>query len=80
MSGWTFSGEKGWLLDPSDEARVRACWDEAKARIEERQSRLPTCGLCGERTLRLDKHGLCPRITDAHQAERKRGSPHSLRR
>lgn len=75
--GWTFDAKDGWHLHPSQEARVRACWTEAKARIEERQSRLPTCALCGERTLRLDKHGLCQRVTDTHQSERKRLAAHS---
>ena len=74
--GWSFSGEKGWILDPSERERVRELNAAVLAEIDVRQSRLPQCALCGQRALRLDKYGLCSKTSDIHQDERKRLAHH----
>lgn len=72
MSGWSFDAKDGWHISIADQARLRAQWAEISADLDVRQSRLPTCALCGQRCRRLDKFGLCSKTTDAHEAERKR--------
>jgi hypothetical protein len=61
--GWEFSGEKGWLLDPSQEERVRRVNAEAMARIDEKQAHYPRCVVCGQRCIRLDQYGTCSKIS-----------------
>lgn len=68
--GWVFDGEKGWKLDPSQAERVRRSTADALARIDARHARLPTCTLCGQRALKLDRFGLCSKISKRHQARR----------
>lgn len=71
--GWTFSGEKGWLLDPSQEERVRRLNEETLARIDEAHAAagFPTCALCGQRTLTLDEFGLCSKNRGEHHEWRE---------
>lgn len=69
--GWSFDGKDGWTLHPSQTERVRALHAEAMARIDQRNSRLPACRLCGQRALKLDAWGLCSKVTDAHTAVRR---------
>jgi hypothetical protein len=61
--GWHFSGEKGWLLDPSQEERLRRVTAEALARIDEKQAHLPECVVCGQRCVRLDEFGTCSKTS-----------------
>lgn len=43
----------------------------ALAEIDQRQAHHPTCALCGQRAVRLDKHGLCSKNTKPHEDWRK---------
>ena len=54
---------------------------EALAEIDAIQAGSPTCRLCGQRTRRLDKYGLCSKNSEPHKdwragvrAEMKAGS------
>ncbi|GAA1915080.1 hypothetical protein GCM10009775_04390 [Microbacterium aoyamense] len=65
--GWSFSGEKGWSLDPSQQERVRQVNIAAMARADELQKGSPTCALCGQRALELDEFGLCSKNRGEHK-------------
>lgn len=60
--------EDNSFLDASDDALSRTL--AALAEIDERQAGMPTCVLCGQRTAKPDKWGLCSKITDDHHRAR----------
>lgn len=70
--GWS-NTEKGWVLHPSQEARNRAEVAAALAEIDRRQAHYPVCGLpgCGQRTIQLDKFGLCTKVSESHASIRR---------
>lgn len=53
------SAEK-WVLD-------REVTVAALAEVDQRQAHHPTCALCGQRTLRLDRFGLCSKVSEPHK-------------
>ena len=67
--GWS-TGEKGWVLHPSQVERNRREVAEALAAIDMKQERAKTCALCGQRAWALDRFGLCSKATDAHKTWR----------
>jgi hypothetical protein len=73
--GWRFSGEKGWLLDPSQQERVRTLHIENMARIDEIQTGYPECALCGQRAIHLDTFGLCSKTSQSHREWRADAQP-----
>ncbi|MGQ7313398.1 hypothetical protein ACUOFU_16955 [Microbacterium arabinogalactanolyticum] len=40
---------------------------DALDRIDAAQADYPTCGLCGQRAIALDKFGLCSKVSQAHK-------------
>jgi hypothetical protein len=44
------------------------------ARIDGTHATKPVCGLCGQRVITLDKHGLCSKVSNTHRAEREAGA------
>ncbi|MDF2555769.1 MAG: MPMin1 gp20 [Microbacterium sp.] len=54
--------EKEWEYDDAARARVTA----ALAEIDANQAHLPTCALCGQRSLKLDRFGLCSKVSQPH--------------
>lgn len=67
--GWS-NTDKGWVLDPSQAARVRDELAAEMARIDRFHADLPKCTLCGQRCNRLDTFGLCSKVTETHKARR----------
>lgn len=55
-----------WVSDDASKARVAAALEE----VDAGQAEAPTCSLCGQRTRRLDKHGLCSKTSQPHQERR----------
>ncbi len=55
--------EKEWVCDDASRARTAA----ALAEIDRKQAHLPTCALCGQRSLKLDRFGLCSKVSKPHQ-------------
>lgn len=53
-----------WTLD-------RATTVAALAEIDEQQKHRPTCALCGQRAIKLDKYGLCSKTSKPHEEWRK---------
>lgn len=49
-----------WVLD-------REVTVAALAEIDRRQAHHPTCALCGQRALKLDKFGLCSKVSEPHK-------------
>lgn len=69
--GWRFRDDgRGWELDRSQEDRVRKVVSKALKRIAKAQRSAPACQLCGQRCVRLDRHGLCSKTTGDHQRVR----------
>jgi hypothetical protein len=67
--GWA-NTDKGWVLHPSQQERVRLEHVANMARIDKIQAGYPECALCGQRTIKLDRFGLCSRISEPHKAWR----------
>ncbi|MCC2030638.1 hypothetical protein [Microbacterium allomyrinae] len=67
--GWS-TDEKGWKLDPSQAEHVRKVNAEAMARIDRTHTGYPVCGLCGQRVIKLDRFGLCSKVSQPHQDDR----------
>lgn len=63
--GW-MDTEKGWVLHPSEEPRVRENHRATMARIDKAQAHYPTCALCGQRCIKLDRFGLCSKEKGEH--------------
>lgn len=68
------SSEEKWTPNPQ-------VTRDALDRIDAAQAGYPTCRLCGQRAIALDKFGLCSKTSQAHQdwrasvrAERKAGA------
>jgi hypothetical protein len=54
--------EREWVFDDAARARVAV----ALAEIDANQAHLPTCALCGQRSLKLDRFGLCSKVSQPH--------------
>ncbi|KAA9110163.1 hypothetical protein [Microbacterium rhizomatis] len=67
--GWSTT-EKGWQLDPSQRERVTTVHLDAMARIDRTHVGYPECWLCGQRAIKLDKHGLCSKVSVLHKEAR----------
>lgn len=52
-----------WVNDDASKARVAA----ALADVDAGQSAAATCALCGQRTYRLDRFGLCSKKSQPHE-------------
>ncbi|MEV8269134.1 hypothetical protein AB0P19_02230 [Microbacterium oleivorans] len=52
---------------PAAWALHRAVTTAALAEIDQRQAHHPTCALCGQRALKLDKLGLCSKVSEPHK-------------
>lgn len=62
------SDEQRWTYDDAVRARVGA----ALAKVDAAHAGYPRCALCGQRSLKLDRFGLCSKVTDAHKDWRAR--------
>lgn len=60
MSGEPEEQTQVWVLD-------REVTIAALAEIDQRQAHHLTCALCGQRTLKLDKFGLCSKVSEPHK-------------
>lgn len=58
---------KDWELDDAARARI----DEALAEIDQMQSGYPTCVVCGQRCIRLDKYGTCSKVSERSEPHRE---------
>lgn len=58
---------KDWELDAA--ARVRIA--EALAEIDQMQSGYPTCAVCGQRCIRLDRFGTCSKVSERSEPHRQ---------
>jgi hypothetical protein len=67
--GWA-NTDKGWVLDPSQTARVREELAAQMARIDRVTSNYPKCQICGQKCIRLDPAGLCSKVDARHVADR----------
>lgn len=62
--------DKGWVLNPLRREHVDRVNRAASAAIDKAQAHYPTCALCGQRCIRLDKYGLCSKDKGEHAAWR----------
>ncbi len=62
--------ETGAHLEATRGAAARTA--AALARIDALQSNAPQCWICGQRTAKPDRFGLCSKSTPPHVAERQR--------
>lgn len=68
--GWS-STEKGWVLDDRRREHVRRERAAEFARIDQMHAEIyRPCVLCGQRSIRLDKHGLCSKTGENHKNRR----------
>ncbi len=51
---------QAWTLD-------REITTAALAEIDRHHAQHPTCALCGQRTIKLDRFGLCSKISEPHK-------------
>lgn len=61
------SDEKEWVFDDAARARVKAELD----RIDQMHADYPQCVVCGQRAIRLDKHGCCSKVSDRSEPHRQ---------
>ena len=52
-----------WVSDAASQKRVA----DALAEVDASQAHYPTCALCGQRAVRLDRFGLCSKTSDPHK-------------
>jgi hypothetical protein len=54
-----------------DEEASRIRGLAALAELGEKHATYLACTLCGQHVIKLDAHGLCSKVTDAHKAARR---------
>jgi hypothetical protein len=62
--------ESKWKPDEASLARTAA----ALAEVDARHAAAPRCGICGQRSWRLDEFGLCSKVSPSHIKDRSRVS------